>query len=42
MAVVEYVLNGVRRRAYFTPSRLMGDHCIEALPAREKYRIQLP
>lgn len=39
LMAVEHVLNGVRAPGYFTPSRLMGDHCIEALPGSGKIQI---
>ncbi|WP_028614847.1 saccharopine dehydrogenase family protein [Halopseudomonas pelagia] len=39
LMAVEHVLKGVRAPGYFTPSRLMGDHCIEALPGSGKIHI---
>ncbi|WP_231703231.1 saccharopine dehydrogenase family protein [Halopseudomonas pelagia] len=39
LMAVKHVLEGVRAPGYFTPSRLMGDHCIEELPGSGKIQI---
>ncbi|MFO7706252.1 MAG: saccharopine dehydrogenase NADP-binding domain-containing protein [Halopseudomonas sp.] len=39
LMAVHHVLNGVRAPGYFTPSRLMGSDCIEALPGSGKIVI---